>query len=152
MAKVFPIIFAVYFLRERDAKALCSLFVTVLVCLALVLPTFGWSMHRNYLLSVLPWTSRGEALPPYELATASFLRCCKLAAYLRTERGRAGLFSAAGQRLSPTTIDVLEAAYLCEGTFVVAGSKQDKPARLYALLPDDPRDRRDRVRSEGLER
>ena len=71
MAKIFPVIFAVYFLRKRDWKALCSLFVTVTICLAVVVPLFGWSIHRLYLLSILPWALRGEALPPYELASAS---------------------------------------------------------------------------------
>ena len=72
MAKIFPVIFAVYFLRKRNWKAFCSVCVTVTVCLAVAVPLFGWSIHRHYLLSVLPWALRGEALPPYELASATF--------------------------------------------------------------------------------
>ena len=32
---------------------------------------FGWNLHRTYLHEVLPWTLRGEALPPYAAASAS---------------------------------------------------------------------------------
>ncbi len=32
---------------------------------------FGWNLHRTYLHEILPWTLRGEALPPYATASAS---------------------------------------------------------------------------------
>jgi hypothetical protein len=32
---------------------------------------FGWNLHRTYLHEILPWTLRGEGLPPYATASAS---------------------------------------------------------------------------------
>lgn len=69
--KVFPVIFLLYFLRKRNWKALGAGLVTLLAALALSVAVFGWPLHRAYLLQVLPWTLRGEALPPYTLASGS---------------------------------------------------------------------------------
>jgi hypothetical protein len=71
MTKLFPAIFLLYFLRKRNGRALASTAITIAVCLAISLAVFGWPMHRYYLQSVLPWTLRGEALPPYLLSASS---------------------------------------------------------------------------------
>jgi hypothetical protein len=71
MTKLFPAIFLVYFLRKRNGRALISAAITIAACLTISLAVFGWPMHRYYLQSVLPWTLRGEALPPYLLSASS---------------------------------------------------------------------------------
>jgi hypothetical protein len=69
--KVFPILLTLHFLRRKNWAALSACLVTG--CLAALASTavFGWSLHRTYLLQVLPWTLRGEALDPYNLASSS---------------------------------------------------------------------------------
>lgn len=71
MTKIFPGIFLLYFLRKRDWRALTAAVLTCAACLSLSIAVFGWSMHRTYLQVILPWTLRGEALPPYLLASSS---------------------------------------------------------------------------------
>jgi hypothetical protein len=71
LTKVFPFVFVIYFLRKRDGRALASALVTIAGGLAISVKVFGWPMHRAYFQSVLPWTLRGEALPPYLLSAAS---------------------------------------------------------------------------------
>jgi hypothetical protein len=71
LTKVFPGVFLIYFLRKRDVRALASAGATVAAGLAISVAVFGWPMHRYYLQAVLPWTLRGEALPPYLLSAAS---------------------------------------------------------------------------------
>jgi Glycosyltransferase family 87/WD40-like Beta Propeller Repeat len=69
--KIFPILLVLYFLRKRDWRALSAcLLVGTLSVLASV-AVFGWSLHRTYLLQVLPWTLRGECLDPYNLTSSS---------------------------------------------------------------------------------
>ena len=69
--KIFPAVFLFYFLRKRNWSALAAAVVTMAAAAAVSVAVFGWPMHRAYLLQVLPWTLRGEALPPYTLASAS---------------------------------------------------------------------------------
>jgi hypothetical protein len=71
MTKIFPAIFLLYFLRKKSWPALISAFITLAAASALSIWVFGWSIHRHYLQVILPWTLRGEALPPYALASAS---------------------------------------------------------------------------------
>jgi hypothetical protein len=71
LTKIFPAIFLIYFLRKRDGRALASAALTIAAGAAISVAVFGWPMHRFYLQSVLPWTLRGEALPPYLLSAAS---------------------------------------------------------------------------------
>lgn len=71
MCKVFPALFFLFFLRRRNWRALLSGAATGVAALALSIAVFGWSLHRTYFLQVLPWTLRGEALPPYNAASAS---------------------------------------------------------------------------------
>jgi hypothetical protein len=42
-----------------------------MVCALASVSVFGWSLHRTYLVQVLPWTLRGEGLDPYNLASSS---------------------------------------------------------------------------------
>jgi hypothetical protein len=69
--KIFPILFALYFLRRRNWSALIAALVTGAAAAIVSIACFGWSIHRTYLDLVLPWTLRGEALPPYALASSS---------------------------------------------------------------------------------
>ena len=69
--KVFPIVFICYFVRKRNWSALSAAVMSLLVAAAVSVAMFGWPMHRTYLLQVLPWTLRGEVLPPYSLASGS---------------------------------------------------------------------------------
>lgn len=71
LTKVFPVVFLIYFLRKRNLRALVAAVVTMALGTAGALAVFGWPMHRYYLQSVLPWTLRGEALPPYMLSAGS---------------------------------------------------------------------------------
>ncbi len=69
--KIFPAIFLFYFVRKRNWEALGTAIVTLLAASVISVASFGWPLHRTYLLQVLPWTLRGEALPPYTLASGS---------------------------------------------------------------------------------
>ena len=69
--KIFPILFLFYFLRRRDWKAICAALLTGAAAALVSVGCFGWSMHRTYLNLVLPWTLRGEVLPPYTLSSSS---------------------------------------------------------------------------------
>ena len=71
MLKIFPAVFLLYFVRKRDWRALSAATVTMALCVALSIHIFGWQVHRVYLQTVLPWTLRGEAMPPYLLVSSS---------------------------------------------------------------------------------
>jgi Glycosyltransferase family 87/WD40-like Beta Propeller Repeat len=71
VCKVFPALLFVLFLRRRNWIALLSGAITGLVALSISVAVFGWSLHRTYLHQTLPWTLRGEALPPYNIGSAS---------------------------------------------------------------------------------
>ena len=70
-AKIFPVLFFIFFVQRRAWRALVAGTVTGLASLAVSVAVFGWNLHRTYLHEVLPWTLRGEALPPYVAASAS---------------------------------------------------------------------------------
>ncbi len=70
-AKIFPVLFFIFFLRRRSWRTLVSGAVTGMACLCASVAGFGWNLHRTYLHEVLPWTLRGECLPPYATASAS---------------------------------------------------------------------------------
>ena len=70
-AKIFPVLFFIFFLRRRAWRALVSGVVTVTAALGASVAVFGWNLHRTYLHEILPWTLRGEGLPPYATASAS---------------------------------------------------------------------------------
>lgn len=69
--KIFPVLFLLYFLRRKDWRAIGATLLTGAAAALISVGYFGWSMHRTYLNLVLPWTLRGEALPPYALASSS---------------------------------------------------------------------------------
>lgn len=64
-AKVFPLIFFVFFLQRRAWRAMMWGIVTGAAAIVLSIAVFGWNVHRTYLLEILPWTLHGEAMPPY---------------------------------------------------------------------------------------
>jgi hypothetical protein len=70
-SKIFPVLFLFFFLQRRAWRALVSGALTGLAALAVSVAVFGWNLHRTYLHEVLPWTLRGEGLPPYATASAS---------------------------------------------------------------------------------
>jgi hypothetical protein len=69
--KIFPVILTLHFVRKKNWEALLACLFTGILCLLLSVSAFGWSLHRTYLLQVLPWTLRGEVLDPYNLASSS---------------------------------------------------------------------------------
>jgi hypothetical protein len=69
--KIFPAILALHFIRKKNWEALLACLFTGLLCLLVSISVFGWSLHRTYLLQVLPWTLRGEVLDPYNLGSSS---------------------------------------------------------------------------------
>jgi hypothetical protein len=70
-AKIFPVLFFIFFLQRRAWRALVSGAVTGMAALGVSVAVFGWNLHRTYLHEILPWTLRGEGLPPYATASAS---------------------------------------------------------------------------------
>jgi hypothetical protein len=63
--KIFPVLFFIFFLQRRDWRALAWGAVTGLAAAAVSIAVFGWNVHRTYLHEILPWTLRGEGMPPY---------------------------------------------------------------------------------------
>jgi hypothetical protein len=63
--KVFPVLFLLFFLRRREWQVLGSALLTLLLAAGASIAVFGWNVHRTYLHEILPWTLRGEAMPPY---------------------------------------------------------------------------------------
>lgn len=70
-AKVFPLLFFVLFLQRRNWRALLAAAVTGVATVAVSLAVFGLNLHRTYLHEILPWTLRGEGMPPYAVSYAS---------------------------------------------------------------------------------
>jgi hypothetical protein len=64
-AKIFPLLFFVFFLPRRNWRALAWGAITMLAAAAVSIGVFGWGVHRTYLHEILPWTLHGEAMPPY---------------------------------------------------------------------------------------
>lgn len=69
--KIFPIVLVFHFIRRKNFQALLACLFTGLLCLLGSISVFGYSLHRTYLLQVLPWTLHGEALDPYNLTSSS---------------------------------------------------------------------------------
>jgi hypothetical protein len=69
--KIFPVILALHFVRKKNWRALLACLLTGILCLLVSVSAFGWSLHRTYVLQVLPWTLRGEVLDPYNLGSSS---------------------------------------------------------------------------------
>jgi Glycosyltransferase family 87/WD40-like Beta Propeller Repeat len=69
--KIFPVFLAFHFIRKKNWPALLACVLTGILCLLVSISVFGWSLHRTYLLQVLPWSLRGEGLDPYNLTSSS---------------------------------------------------------------------------------
>jgi hypothetical protein len=69
--KIFPVILALHFVKKKNWAALIACLFTGIVCAVISISVFGWSLHRTYLLQVLPATLQGEALDPYNLTSSS---------------------------------------------------------------------------------
>ena len=69
--KIFPVILALHFVKKKNWAALIACLFTGILCAVTSISVFGWSLHRTYLLQVLPGTLRGEALDPYNLSSSS---------------------------------------------------------------------------------
>jgi hypothetical protein len=69
--KIFPVILTLHFIRKKNWSAVGACVLTGILCVLVSVLVFGWSLHRTYLLQVLPWTMRGEVLDPYNLASSS---------------------------------------------------------------------------------
>jgi hypothetical protein len=69
--KIFPVILALHFVKKKNWAALIACLFTGILCAVASLSVFGWSLHRTYLLQVLPATLRGEGLDPYNLTSSS---------------------------------------------------------------------------------
>ncbi len=69
--KIFPVILTLHFIRKRNWEALLACLLTGILCLLISVSVFGWSLHRTYVLQVLPWTLRGEVLDPYNPGSSS---------------------------------------------------------------------------------
>jgi hypothetical protein len=69
--KIFPAFFFLYFIRKRNVPAaighVLGLGFTVIASIA----AFGLELHKTYLMQIVPWALRGEALDPYNLASNS---------------------------------------------------------------------------------
>jgi hypothetical protein len=63
--KIFPVLLFVFFIRRRDWRALIWGSIAGAAAIVLSITVFGWNVHRTYLHEILPWTLRGEAMPPY---------------------------------------------------------------------------------------
>jgi hypothetical protein len=69
--KIFPVILTLHFIRKKNWAAVFAGVLTGILCVLVSVWVFGWSLHRTYLLQVLPWTVRGEVLDPYNLGSSS---------------------------------------------------------------------------------
>lgn len=69
--KIFPVFFGLYFVRKRNLPAVIGLALGVGLSVTASLLAFGLELHRTYLVQILPWALRGEALDPYNLTANS---------------------------------------------------------------------------------
>lgn len=69
--KLFPALFLIYFLRKKDWRAFFGGVVGCASVVTVSIAAFGLELHRMYLLQVLPWALRGEALDPYNFSASS---------------------------------------------------------------------------------
>jgi len=74
--KIFPAFFLILFLRKRNWRAVAGMVATGAALMALSIAIFGWSVHKIYLLEVLPRAMRGDLLGPYTLQWNSFTAIC----------------------------------------------------------------------------
>ena len=65
--KIFPVFFAILFLRRRNWRALAGMAAGGAVLAALSILILGWNVHQVFLLEVLPRALHGEMVSPYTL-------------------------------------------------------------------------------------
>lgn len=70
--KIFPLLYALYFLRKRDWRALAGVVAGGVAVAAVSIAAFGWKLNRLYALQLLPREMRGDSTNPYDLTSASF--------------------------------------------------------------------------------
>ena len=69
--KIFPAFFLLYFVRKRNVPAAVGLTLGLGFTVVASIAAFGLELHKTYLVQILPWALRGEALDPYNLALNS---------------------------------------------------------------------------------
>jgi len=74
--KIFPVFFLILFLRKRNWRAAAGLAGGGAILAGISLLTFGWSVHKVYLLEVLPRALHGDLVGPYVLQWNSFTALC----------------------------------------------------------------------------
>jgi glycosyl transferase family 87/WD40 repeat protein len=65
--KIFPVFFALYFLRKKRWRALQGFLAGGLAVALLSIGLLGWQVNRVYLVEVLPRALHGESHDPYSL-------------------------------------------------------------------------------------
>jgi len=70
--KIYPIVFALYFIRKRQWRVVAGLASSGLLLAALAIYLFGVEVNRVYVEQVLPRVARGESFDPYSLNWNSF--------------------------------------------------------------------------------
>ena len=74
--KIFPVFFLILFLRKRNWRAAAGMVAGGAVLAATSILIFGWSVHKVYLLEVLPRALHGDLVGPYVLQWNSFTALC----------------------------------------------------------------------------
>jgi hypothetical protein len=74
--KIFPALFLILFLRKRNWRAAAGLVGTSVVLAGISVLLFGWSVHKVYLLEILPRALHGDLVGPYVLQWNSFTALC----------------------------------------------------------------------------
>jgi hypothetical protein len=69
--KIFPAFFLLYFVRKRNVPAAIGLVLGLGFTVIASIAAFGMELHKTYVMQILPWAMRGEALDPYNLASNS---------------------------------------------------------------------------------
>ena len=74
--KIFPVFFLILFLGKRNWRAAAGMVAGGAVLAATSILIFGWSVHKVYLLEVLPRALHGDLVGPYVLQWNSFTALC----------------------------------------------------------------------------
>jgi hypothetical protein len=74
--KIFPAFFLILFLRKRNWRAAAGLLAGGAALAGISILVFGWSVHKVYLLEVLPRALHGDLVGPYVLQWNSFTALC----------------------------------------------------------------------------
>jgi hypothetical protein len=69
--KIYPILLSLHLLKTRNWRAIAAGAAFILAATFLSVAVLGINMNRTYLLQVLPWALRGDALPPFNIGSGS---------------------------------------------------------------------------------